>query len=62
MRDRQISVRHLVCGLPIPTTTTTVYEIISNHLRVKKVSTRWELKLSVPIQHANRVDCCQELL
>ena len=60
VRDRQISVRRLAYELPI--TTTTVYEIISNHLGMKKVFTRWTPKLLTPIQHANRVDCCQELL
>ena len=29
---------------------------------MKKVSTRWIPKLPTPIQRANRVDCCQELL
>ena len=43
--------------LPIPTTT--IYEIMSNHLDMKKVSTRWVPKLLTRI---NRVDCCQELL
>ena len=61
MRDRQISLHHLACELAIPTTIT-VYEIMSNHLGMKKVSTRWGRKLLTPIQHVNRVDCCQELL
>ena len=39
MRNRQISVRRLLYELPIPTTT--VYEIISNHLGMREVSTRW---------------------
>ena len=60
MRDRQISVRLLAYKLPIPTTT--VYETMSNHLSMKKVSTRWVSELLTPIQHANRVDCCQEIL
>ena len=60
VRDRQISVRRLAYELPI--TTTTVYEIMSNHLGMKKVCTRWTPKLLTPIQHANRVDCYQELL
>ena len=38
MRDRQVSARCLPYELPIPTTT--VYEITSNHLAMKKVSTR----------------------
>ena len=60
IRDRQISVRLLAYELPIPTTT--VYEIMSNHLSMKKVSTRWVSKLLTPIQHANRMDCCEDLL
>ena len=59
-RDRQISVRRLDYELNIPTTT--VYEIMSNHLDMKKLSTRWVQKLLTPIQCASRVDCCQELL
>ena len=35
---------------------------MSNHLGMKKVSTRWVRKLLTPIQRVNRVDCCQELL
>ena len=58
--DWQISVRRLVYELAIPTTT--VYEIMSNHLGMKKVSTRWLPKLLTPIQHANYVDCRQEPL
>ena len=60
MCDRQISVRRLAEELAIPTTT--VYEIISNHWGMKKVSTKWVPKLLTPIQRANRVDYCQELL
>jgi [histone H3]-lysine36 N-dimethyltransferase SETMAR len=60
MRDRQISVRRVAYELGI--STTTVYEIMSNQLGMKKVSTRWVPKLLTPIQRANRVDCCQELL
>ena len=58
--DQQTSLRRIAYELIIPTIT--VYEIISNHLGMKKVSTRWEPALLTPIQHANRVDCCQELL
>ena len=57
---RQISVRRLAYELPIPTTT--VYEIVSNHLGMKKISTRRVPKLLTSIQHANSVVCCQELL
>ena len=60
IRDRQISVRRLAYELPI--LTTTIYEIMSNHLGMKNVSTRWIPKLLTPIQRDNRVDCCQELL
>ena len=35
---------------------------MSNHLGMKKVSTRWIPKLLTSIQRANHVDCCQELL
>ena len=38
MDDRQISIRHVAFELSIPTTT--VYEIVSNHLDMKKHSTR----------------------
>ena len=60
MHDRQISIRPLAYKLPIPTTT--VYEITSNHLGMKKVSTRCVSKLFIAIQRVNHVDCCQELL
>ena len=60
MHDRQISVRCIAHKLDIPTTTTTVCEIMSNHLGMKKVSTRWVPKLFTSIQRANPVDCCQE--
>ena len=60
MRDRQISVRHLVYEVAIRKTT--IYEIMSAHLSMKKISTRWVPKLFTPIQRANCVDCCQEFL
>ena len=60
MRDRQISVCRVAYELATPTTT--VYEVMSNHLDMKKISTRWVPKLLTPIQHANHVDCCQERL
>ena len=56
MRDRQISIRRLAEELPI------IHEIMNNHMGMKKVGIRWILKLLTPIQGANRVDCCQELL
>jgi histone-lysine N-methyltransferase SETMAR len=60
MRDRQISVRRVADELCI--SPTRVYEIMSNHLGMSKVSTRWVPKLLTPLQRANRVECCQELL
>jgi histone-lysine N-methyltransferase SETMAR len=60
MRDRQISVRRVADELGIPKTN--VHEIMNNHLGMKKVCTRWVPKLLTPLQRANRVDCCQELL
>ena len=60
MRDRQISIRRLGEELAIPKTT--IHEIMNNHMGMKKACTRWVLKLLTPIQRANRVDCCQELL
>ena len=56
MRDRQISIRCVAEELAI------IYEIMNNHMGMKKVCTRWVPKLLTPIQCANRVDCCQELL
>ena len=60
MRDRQISIRCLAEELAIPKTT--IHEIMDNQLGMKKVRTRWILKLLTPIHRANRVDCCHELL
>ena len=60
MRDRQISVPRVAYELDIPKTT--IHEIMNNHMGMKKVCTRWVPKLLTPIQRANRVDCCQELL
>ena len=56
MRDRQISIRRLAEELAI------IHEIMNNYMGMKKVYTRWVKKLLTPIQRANRVDCCQELL
>ena len=56
MHDRQISIRRLAEELTI------IHEIMNNHMGMKKVCTRWMLELLTPIQRANRVDCCQELL
>ena len=53
MLDRQISVHRVAYELAI--LTTTVYEIMSNHLDMKKISTRWILKLLTPIQHSQIV-------
>ncbi len=60
MRDRQISVRRVAYELGIPKTN--VHETMNNHLGMKKVCTRWIPTLLTSFQHANRVDCCQELL
>ena len=60
MHGQKISVCRLAYELAIPITT--VHEIMSNHLGMKKISTRWVRKLLTPIQCANRVDYCQELL
>ena len=60
MHDRQISVRHVAEELGIPKTT--IHQITNNHMGMKKVCTRWIPKILTPIQRANRVDCCQELL
>ena len=54
--DRPISIRRLTEELGI------IHETMSNHVSMKKVCTRWVPKLFTPIQRANRVDCCQELL
>ena len=56
MRDRQISIRRLAEELSI------IHKIMNNHMGMKKVCTRWQLKLLTSIQRTNRVDCCQELL
>ena len=56
MGDRQISIRRLADELAI------IHEIMNNHMSMKKVCTRWVPKLLTPIERANRVDCCQELL
>ena len=60
MRNRQVSVRRLAEELVIPKTI--IHEIMDNQLGMKKVYTRWILKLLTPIQRAKCVDCCQELL
>ena len=60
MRDRQISVRLITDELNI--STTSLYEIMSDYLGMKKVCTRWVPKPLIPLQRANRVDCCEELL
>ena len=56
MRDRQTSIHRLAEELAI------IHEIMNNHMGMKKVCTRWVSKLLIPIQRANHVDCCQELL
>ena len=59
MHDQQISIRCLAKELTIPKTI--IHEIMNNHMGMK-VCTQWVLKLLTPIQRANSVDCCQELL
>ena len=56
IRDRQISIRRLAEELAI------IHEVMNNHMGMKKICTQWVPKLLSPIQRANRVDCCQELL
>ena len=56
MRNRQTSIRRLAEELAI------IHEIMNNDMGMKKVCTRWVPKLLTPIQRANHVDCCQELL
>ena len=60
IRDRQISIRRLAEELAIPKTS--IHENMNNQLGMKKVCIQWASKLLTPIQRANRVDCCQELL
>ena len=60
MRDGQNSVQHLANELGI--SKTSLYTIMSDYLRMKKVCTRWVPKLSTPLQRANQVHCCEELL
>ena len=60
MHDRQISVRRVANELAI--SKISLYEIISDYLRMKKVCTRWVSKLLTPLQCVNRFDCCEELL
>ena len=56
MRNRQVSVHRLAEELAI------IHELMDNQLGIKKVCTRWILKLLTPVQRANRVNCYQELL
>ena len=60
MRDRQVSVRRVAYKLVVPKTI--IHEIMDNQLGMKKVCTRWILKLLTLIQRANHINCCQELL
>ena len=60
MRGRQISICRLAEELGIAKTT--IHEIMNNHMGMKKVCIWWVPKLFTPIQRANRVDGCQELL
>ena len=56
MHNRQDSLRRQAEELTI------IPEIMNSHMGMKKVCTRWILKLLTSIQRVNRVDCCQELL
>ena len=56
MRNRQIPIRRLAEESAI------IHEIMDNHMGMKKVCTRLIPKLLTPIQRANHVDYCQELL
>ena len=56
MRNWKVSVRCLAEELAI------IHELMDNQLGMKKVCTRWILKLLTPIQRANGVNCYQELL
>ena len=60
IRDRQVPICRVAYELAIPKTI--IHEIMNNHMGIKKVCKRWVPKLLTPIQRANRVDCCQELL
>ena len=60
IRDRQIPVRRVADELGI--SKTSLYEIISDYLSMKKFYTRWVPKLFTSLQHPNRVDCCEESL
>ena len=55
MRNRQVSVRRVAYELAIPKTI--IDEILDNQLGIKKVCTRWILKLFTPTQRVNRVHC-----
>ena len=54
MRDRQVSVRRVAAELGIPKTT--VHDIMTNCLTMRKVCMRWVPKLLTPLQRVNRVD------
>ena len=56
MRNRQISICRVAEELAM------IHEIMNSHMGMKKVCTRWVPKLLTPIQRANGVDYCQELL
>ena len=60
MRDRQISVRRVAIELALPKTA--AHQIMSDHLGLKKVCTRWVPKCLTPLQRINRIVCCQELV
>ena len=58
--DRQISVRRIADELAI--SKTSLYEIMSDYLGMKKICTRWIPKHFTSVQRINRVECCYEEL
>ena len=60
MSDQQISIRRVADELDI--SKTSLNKIMSDYSRIKKICTRWVLKLLTSLRRAHRVDCCEELL
>ena len=58
--DQQIFVRCVADELTI--SKISLYKIISEYFRMKKVCMRWKSKLLTSRRRAHRVDCCEELL
>ena len=59
-RDRQASIRCVADELDI--SKTSLYEVISDPLGMKKVCKRWVPKFFTPLPRVSRVDCCEERL